>query len=167
MLLSRLVAAVLLGLLALAAAMPAAGATDEAFGSRQPSLSSPERVLLRTINDVRRSHGLAPLKLDARLERAARAHSKDMLERDYFDHGAFGQRLSSFGVRGMVIGENIAWWPGYEARVNLIVRLWLRSPGHRANLLEGSFQRIGVAAIAGQLEGHGVVRMITADFAGR
>jgi uncharacterized protein YkwD len=118
------------------------------------------------INEVRHKNGLPLLRVDPVLQRAARSHSADMLRRDYFDHGAFGQRLTRFGVRARMMGENIAWWPDAKAELRAVVQMWLGSPGHRANLLRAGFRRVGVAAPAGTFQGT-KVRMITADFAGR
>ena len=146
-------------------AAPALGAPADA-GKRRPSLSRAETSLLQVINEVRRKNGLPLLRVDATLQRAARAHSADMLRRDYFDHGAFGQRLTNFGVHAQMMGENIAWWPGYKARLRAVVNMWLGSPGHRANLLRAGFRLVGVAAPSGTFQGT-KVRMITADFAGR
>lgn len=125
-----------------------------------------ERTLLQVMNEARRARGLPPLRVDSRLQRAARAHSKDMVRRGYFDHGAFGLRLTRFGVRGRVLAENLAASQGHRPKARQIVRMWLRSPGHRANLLGSAFQRVGIAAIPGRLPGLGKVRVVTADFAG-
>src|SRR5438046_1311682 len=71
-----------------------------------------ERGLLAAMNRARTSRGLGALRVDPRLRTAARAHSAEMLRYGYFGHGAFGRRLSSFGVRGEFIGENLAWGKG-------------------------------------------------------
>ena len=125
-----------------------------------------ERTLLQVMNEARTARGLPRLRVDSRLQKAARAHSRDMIRRGYFAHGAFGRRLDRYGVRGRVMGENLAAATGRGVRVRQIVRQWLRSPGHRANLLGSSFSRVGVAAVPGRLPGFGKVRVITADFAG-
>jgi len=117
------------------------------------------------MNQTRKAYSLAPLKIDPALERAARAHTKDMVRHHYFDHGPFFERMEHYGVRGRVIGENLAWWPGFSGVARRVVQMWLGSPAHRANLLRPGFRRVGVAALAGQFDGS-KVRMITADFAG-
>lgn len=142
--------------LALACAGPAAAAP----------FSEAERTLLREMNRTRAAHGLRPLRLDLTLQRAARAHSRDMLRRQYFAHGAFAQRLVRFGARGPVVGENLAWGVGARARARTIVAQWLASPAHRRNLLRAGFRRVGVAALAGTFSGHAGARVVTADFAG-
>jgi uncharacterized protein YkwD len=125
-----------------------------------------EEALLREMNLARTSRGLRPLRLDAKLHTAARAHSREMLRYGYFGHGAFGRRLSSFGVRGPWIGENLAWGRGAYSRASVIVREWLQSPEHRANLLRPGFRRVGVGSITGTFAGQPNALVVTADFAG-
>jgi uncharacterized protein YkwD len=123
--------------------------------------------LLAAMNDVRAAHGLRPLRADGRLERAARAHSADMVRRGYFAHGSVAARLTRHGVRGRRFGENLAWAVGGAADARAILRLWLASPRHRANLLRPGFRRVGVGAVTGPFAGHGNAVVVTADFAGR
>jgi uncharacterized protein YkwD len=120
--------------------------------------------LLAVINATRGAQGLAPLHLDARLARAARAHSVDMLHRNYFSHGAFAARVRASGARGPVFGENLAW--GTAATPQWIVTQWLASPAHRANLLRAGFRRIGIGLVTGTFGGYGGATVVTADFAG-
>jgi len=151
-------------MLALAAAVSGTAEAAPAAGT-QSSPSRSEATLLQAINETRRARGLPQLRVDATLHRAARAHSRDMIRRGYFDHGAFGSRLTRFGVRGSMMGENLAASPGHGTQVRQIVRMWLGSAGHRANLLHPAFSRIGIGALPGRLPGLGKVRVITADFA--
>jgi uncharacterized protein YkwD len=122
--------------------------------------SAQELAILRAVNGVRARNGRRPLGLGPALHRAARSHSVDMARRGYFDHGAFAQRLRSFGVRARMLGENIAYAtePGFNASV--VLQMWMTSPPHRSVLLDPSFRRIGVG-VAG-----GTARLVTADFAG-
>jgi uncharacterized protein YkwD len=139
---------------ALVFAPPAAGATPL------------ERDLVREMNRVRSVHGRAPLRVDAVLTRAASAHSEDMLARSRFSHGKFAERMRRFGARSPLLGENLAWASGANATAAAIVRMWMRSPGHRANLLRRSFRRIGVAARTGTMKGVEGAVVVTADFGG-
>ena len=122
---------------------------------------------LAAINEARAAHRLAPLRLDRRLQRAARSHSSDMVRRNYFAHGRFVSRLASFGVRGPRVGENLAWGVGAGADPRRIVQQWLASPHHRANLLRPGFRRVGLGLRGGSFAGYGNALVITADFAGR
>jgi uncharacterized protein YkwD len=136
---------------------PSAGAT---------SLSASELHLVGMINQVRVAHVLPPLRLDPTLERAARYHSFDMLQHGYFAHGPFAARLRSFGVRGKIVGENLAWGSGHGGEARSVLHLWLNSPEHRNNLLRPGYRRIGLGMPVGPFGGYRYTRMITADFAG-
>jgi uncharacterized protein YkwD len=135
--------------------------------SASAGLNSTETSLLRAINQTRAAHGLAAVRLDGTLERAARAHSVDMLAQSYFAHGAFAHRMQAFGARGPFLGENLAWGSGSNAAPGAVLNEWLASPEHRANLLHPGFRRIGIGAVAGSFQGESDAVVITADFAGR
>ena len=129
-------------------------------------LTRAEARLLRDLNRVRAAHGLSPLRYDPHLQQAARAHSRDMLVTQIFQHGAFGQRMVRFDVRGTLTGENLAWGKGPLGSASSIVRLWLASPEHRANLLRSRFTRIGIGDLVGPFRGYDSTHVVTADFAG-
>jgi uncharacterized protein YkwD len=132
-----------------------------------------ERTVVRStlcvLNAERARHGLRPLRLHPRLARAARGHSEDMARRDYFDHtsptGAdFVDRVRRVGyLRGAQrweVAENIAWGTGSLSSPRAITRAWMDSPGHRANVLNGSFREIGI----GVATGSGARAIYTTDF---
>jgi uncharacterized protein YkwD len=123
--------------------------------------------LLRAMNRARAAHGLRPLRIDATLERAARAYSTEMLRTGVFTHGSFFSRVRSFGARGPQLGENLAWGVGAFANPFNIVRQWLASPSHRANLLRPGYTRVGVGVRRGAFQGRAGALVITADFGGR
>jgi uncharacterized protein YkwD len=152
------------GLLAvLVAAVPLALAAPAA-ASATPSAA--ERELVREINRVRKAHKLPSLKIDPVLHRAARSHSRDMLKRDYFAHGDFGARMQRFKATGPRLGENLAWGSGSHGTAARFVQMWLKSPGHRANLLRPGYRRIGVGIAAGTFSGAPGATIATANFAG-
>jgi uncharacterized protein YkwD len=153
------VTAAVVGLLALVLAAPA--------GSTSAASSAAERALLEEVNRVRGAHGLPALRSDWRLARAARSHTRAMLARKTFRHGNTAWRLRRFGVRGPFVGENLAWGAGTYASPAAIVRMWLGSPSHRANLLRRGFSRIGLAAAVGEFAGYANATVVTANFAGR
>jgi len=136
-----------------------------AAGAQARTLSSSVASLLQTINSVRTSSHLAPLRVDVRLLRAARAHSADMMQRHYFAHGGVAGRAVAQGARGPVFGEDLAWGTGVGAR--WVVSAWLASPAHRAVLLRPGFRRVGIGIAFGAFAGHGGAAVFTADFAGR
>jgi uncharacterized protein YkwD len=136
-----------------------------AAGAQARTLSSSEASLLQTLNSVRTSKHLAPLRLDVRLLRAARGHSTDMMHRQYFAHGAVAGRVLAEGAHGPVFGEDLAWGTGVGAQ--WAVSQWLASPRHRAVLLRPGFRRVGIGIAFGTFAGHGGAVVFTADFAGR
>jgi uncharacterized protein YkwD len=151
-----LVLGVVLSVLALGAGSAKAG-----------SLTSSEASILGAVNSVRAARGLAPLRSDGPLIQAARSHSARLMRADVFTHGSFAARIAASGARGPRFGENLAWGTGSRASARSIVRAWLASPGHRANLLRPGFRRIGIGARVGTFQGHGGATVVTADFAGR
>lgn len=130
-------------------------------------LTSPEAALLTVMNQTRQAHGLPPLRVDSHLLRAARWQSSDMASKGYFAHGAFAQRMAVFRVRGPRMAENLAWGNGSYGSPQVIVREWLKSPGHRENLLHAGYRRVGIGAAVGTYSGIVGANMVTADFAGR
>ena len=130
------------------------------------TLSSVERSLLQEINRVRSAHGAPPLRVDDKLQHAARAHSIDMMRRGYFSHGDFSGRLQRFGARGATMAENIGMGSGSYGTARGLVQMWLNSPGHRTNMLNPAFRRIGVGVATGTFQGYGGSRVATTDFAG-
>ena len=139
-----------------AAVAPAA----EAAG---PSVDRGERAVVRAINKARGQHGIKRLKTAPRLALAADVHTRSMLVRNYFSHGAFAQRVRRY-VSFRRIGETIAWSSRCSAR--RVVRMWLNSSGHRAVLLSRGYRRVGVARRKGRL-GSTRACVVTADFASR
>jgi uncharacterized protein YkwD len=136
-------------------------------GQAKATPTAAELAMLQAMNGARQAHGLAPLRIDSRLQRAARAHSRAMLRTDSFSHGAFAARIRRAGVRARRVGENLAWGVGALAQAQSIVSLWLASPEHRANLLRPGYRTVGVGIRVGSFEGHAGASVITTDFAGR
>ena len=86
-----------------------------------------EASLLQAMNQARAQHGVAPLRIDYRLEAAARAKSRSMLRTGTFAHGNFARRLSSYRARGPYFGENLAWGVGSRGSAAGVVQMWLRA----------------------------------------
>jgi len=154
-------------------------AMAEAGASR--GLASANRLeshLLDEINVARKAHSLRPLRLNQALGAAAQEHSFDMVVRGFFDHALdggspadrVGRFYSATGFRMWVVGENLLWAsPTVNAR--RAVRAWLRSPGHRANLLAPRWREVGIAAVRadsapGYFQGREVT-VLTVDFGAR
>jgi uncharacterized protein YkwD len=108
-------------------------------------------ALIEAHNRERATEKKAPLKLNARLEAAARAHARDMADHEMMSHdGSDGstpsQRIDREEYHGQGTGENVARG---QKSVDEVMRTWMNSPGHRENIL-GDYSEIGVArALAG------------------
>jgi uncharacterized protein YkwD len=108
---------------------------------------------------ARAARGLEPLARSKPLTRAAAHKSTDILACDEFSHEACGREftywIERFGyLRGCwSAGENIAYGTGPFGSVRNIFSEWMRSPGHRANIL-GDFREIGIGRRVGTLEGN-------------
>jgi uncharacterized protein YkwD len=97
-----------------------------------------------------------PLSMHPALRCAARRHSMDMVENDYFSHSSLngwgpGDRLSQAGYSGGAWGENIAAGNSTAAAT---MQQWMNSDGHCANLMNGSYTYIGVGYYPGASYGH-------------
>jgi len=102
--------------------------------------------LVERINDHRAALGRPTLKWDERLAALALRHSTDMVRRDFFDHiNPDGDdpfdRMDHAGIRFSRAGENLAWGQATGAQV---FEGWMNSGGHRHNLENRDFTRIGI-----------------------
>jgi uncharacterized protein YkwD len=150
------------------AAAPASAASPCASGAK-----SARAATLCRINAERAAHGVRPLRLDNRLSRAARRHSRDMVANRYFAHvsrsgAGFSARIASTGwMHGRSrwnVGENLAWGSGTLGTPRAIVAAWMRSAGHRHNILQPRFHVIGIGIGAGAPTGSGSGSTYTTDF---
>ena len=97
-------------------------------------------------NQQRTAHGCGALTMDSALTNAAQAHSAEMARYNYLSHtgrdsSSPATRISSTGYHYQSWGENIA--AGY-ATPSAVVKAWMASPDHRANILNCKFHDIGV-----------------------
>ena len=147
-------AALMLGL----AAPAVAACTGSGARPTHATLARARDATLCLINSARAQHGLGELRHARLLDRAAAAHSRDMVRRNFFSHNSPGgstpaQRIRRTGylrgARSWAVGETIAWGTGHLATPNSIVRGWLQSPEHRAILLDGRFRDLGIGIAIG------------------
>ena len=121
----------------------------------------PESYLTRAgviqwTNSQRAKYGLPPLKENSRLNVSAELKVQDMFENQYFAHlSPSGKGVKDLaevvGYEFIAIGENLAL--GNFENDEVLVRAWMDSPGHRANILNPGYQEIGVAVQKGEFEG--------------
>jgi uncharacterized protein YkwD len=132
-----------------------------------------EQNMITLVNSYRAQHGLAALKANNALMRAARAHSHDMIENGYFDHTSqdgeqFFQRLSRFGFHWTSAGEALARASGLtspDTAADEAVTMWRQSPPHNKILLTGSFKAVGIGAWCTSDTGGGATCTFTLDAA--
>jgi uncharacterized protein YkwD len=131
--------------------------TPKRTGTKAHLMAAPTKGLstedeaVRLTNLQRAQHGCAPLRADSRLRTAARRHSADMHLRHYFEHNSLDgtspwTRIKAAGYR-MPGAENIA--QGYPT-AQTVVQGWMRSPGHRANILNCGLKAVGIGVEYGQ-----------------
>jgi uncharacterized protein YkwD len=106
---------------------------------------SAEELAVKLTNGQRAKHGCSALRVDSHLRAAARRHSKDMHLRNYFEHDSLGggtpwARIKALGY-ALPGAENIA--KGY-ATPKAVVDGWMKSPGHRANILNCGLKAVGI-----------------------
>ncbi|HWI73853.1 MAG TPA: CAP domain-containing protein [Baekduia sp.] len=126
----------------------AACANDDAA----PGDAGAVAATLCLLNQQRTAHGLSAFSESTVLDKAADDFAEDMVQRRFFDHvspggGTFMDRIKAAGWTASgswSAGENIAWGSGSLATPASIVDGWMHSPGHRANILNGSFTQIGI-----------------------
>jgi uncharacterized protein YkwD len=136
---------------------PATAADECPNANLTPAANNVESVVAATlclVNDERVRFGESTLIEDPRLANAAVGHSRDMNANDYFSHTSpSGQtllmRIQASGFIpnanvGYTLGENIAWGTLWLGTPRSIVKAWMESPGHRANILNGSYRYTGV-----------------------
>ena len=121
------------------------------------NLTGVEAAIVDLTNDIRRRNGLAVLLVDGMCRDAARGHSADMLNRNYFSHTdpegrTLKERLPANPATRQW-GENIWTGRGYDPRqvrylAQKIMDGWMKSPGHRANILTPGYTHLGVGVMA-------------------
>lgn len=137
------------------------GGSDPSSLSGDPPTSevvAMEDLVHLLINDERVANSVAPLAHDYGLRAVARAHSQDMIRRDFFAHtnpdglSPF-DRMSAADIGYASAGENIAWNRGYSDPGPTAVTGWMNSTGHRNNILNGGFTHAGLGAARSEYDG--------------
>lgn len=124
-----------------------------------------EQEVLRLVNVERAKGGScggqsfapsAALRLDGVLVCAARLHSQDMVEQDYFAHESLDgrspfERIEDLGFEGFPSAENIA---SGQSTPGAVMGTWMKSAGHCANILASNATHLGVGYVRGGDYGH-------------
>lgn len=178
-----LLAATLAGIIAIGALVLVSQGADAALvtvktcGGGTIQVNSIEKRMLELHNKARKRRGLKVLCVHPALTRAARAHSQEMLNKDYTSHNSFNgetlrQRLERFGYTldsysYYAIGENIAWTCRSGGAPERMFKWWMQSSGHRANILKEKFREVGIGARTGSFKSCDHETMYTVDFGTR
>lgn len=113
--------------------------------------SSQANAVLKLVNEERAKQGLKSLTLSTKLTSIATTKSKDMAVNKYFSHnsptyGSPFQMLQHFGVSYKTAGENIA---AGQKTPEEVMKAWMNSSGHRANILNPKYTQLGVGYYKG------------------
>lgn len=119
-----------------------------AFKTSQTSESpaASESRCIVEINKVRQARGLQPLREWKQLSDCARGHSNNMAsEKCPFGHDGFDKRADQMSKQANLssFAENVAYSQNYEDPVKIAVDGWMKSPGHKKNIL-GDFEETGI-----------------------
>ncbi|MDP2632605.1 MAG: CvpA family protein [Candidatus Curtissbacteria bacterium] len=131
------------------------GSVDLGYKQKQTTVDfEAERIMLELVNTEREKIGVKSLVWDEDRAKVAREHSGDMYARGYFSHFSpegkdVGERLDEAGIDYTVAGENLALAPD----VNRAHTGFINSPGHKRNILDPAFRKIGIGAIDGGVYG--------------
>lgn len=153
-----------------------AGNSNQAEGSKQtpaPVQTAPtaqraggssgeEQSMLSLVNQARSRAGSSPLHIDAALVKLARMKAQDMVNQDYFSHtspiyGSPYDMLKAYGVDYSYAGENLAG----AATVQSAHDSLMDSPGHRDNILNQNFTRVGIGMVNSEKYGRIYVQIFT------
>ncbi len=112
--------------------------------------------VIEATNRQREIYSQIPLRMNPKLNLAAKAKLDDMFRQQYFEHESPDGKhpsdvIKAAGYDYLVVGENLAL--GNYQNDQVLVEAWMNSPGHRANILDSKFNEIGVAVGKGKFEG--------------
>lgn len=118
------------------------------------------------MNAWRAEAGVGPLRLDAKLTRAAEARMQDMIDGEWWSHASPEGTppfvaITASGYNYVAAAENLA--AGFET-ARLLVESWMESPGHRANIVNPLYADCGIAIIEGRTDRRGSGKSIVVLF---
>lgn len=124
------------------------------------TMNSDEKEVFDLINKQRTNQGLQVLKVDEEVQRVARIKAEDMVSNNYFSHnsptyGSPFDMLKSFKISYSSAGENIAANSSNSGAVSA----WMNSSGHKANILNSSFNYTGIGVVSSSKYGRIFVQM--------
>ena len=134
--------------------------SNSGSGTTTSQLTVNEQEVFDLINAKRVANGLTALKIDDELQNVARIKAQDMVDSNYFSHnsptyGSPFDMIKSFGISYKTAGENIAGNSSNSGAVNA----WMNSEGHRANILNSTFNYTGIGVVSSPKYGKVYVQM--------
>lgn len=128
--------------------------------TNQNGLTTEEQEVFDLVNKQRTDNGLKALKVDSNLQKVAKEKANDMVKNNYFAHnsptyGSPFDMMKKFGISYKSAGENLAG----NSTGKRAVDAWMNSEGHRANILNSSFNYTGVAVVESSKYGRIYVQM--------
>ncbi len=128
--------------------------------TNQKGLTTEEQEVFDLVNKQRTDNGLKALKVDSNLQKVAKEKANDMIKNNYFAHnsptyGSPFDMMKKFGISYRSAGENLAG----NSTGKRAVDAWMNSEGHRANILNSSFNYTGVAVVESSKYGRIYVQM--------
>lgn len=136
------------------------GSGSSGSNTTTASLTADELETFNLINQQRINNGLSALVIDQEVQRVARIKAQDMVDNNYFAHNSptYGtpfNMLKNFGISYNSAGENIAGNSSNSAAVTA----WMNSSGHRANILNSSYNYTGIGVVSSPKYGKIYVQM--------
>jgi uncharacterized protein YkwD len=113
---------------------------------------SPSRAMVHKINNYRAANGLSRLRVSGSLRSSARGYASYLMNRGVFAHS--GRIQANSHLFGGLLGEILEIHFDRHARVGLAFKTWVRSPSHRAAMLDPRFRWVGAGRVAGRFRGH-------------
>jgi len=137
-----------MGILSKTVSLLAISLALSATGLAQSQAASPERELFNATNRERLAHGLPALQWNEALAVAARKHAGEMAHKDALSHQFPGEpslpsRVKQVGAHFIWLSENVALGPS----PSLIHAQFVKSPPHRANILDTDMHAIGIGIV--------------------
>ncbi len=125
-------------------------AINDPSQDQNTSSDTDELKMLSLVNKEREKAGISPLAMDEELVKIARLKSQDLIDKNYFSHQSptYGDpftMMKNFGVTYSYAGENLAGNHSVEKAHESL----MNSPGHRANILNPNYTKIGIGIVEG------------------
>ena len=110
-----------------------------------PATADAANPMVKKINEVRRAHGVPPVRHASGLSQSSRSYARHLMRVNRFAHGATNAGTRRFASRG----EIMALQRGWRTRRRAAIRAWLNSPSHRPILLSRKFRYAGAGVSRG------------------